>query len=144
MLGNRTAMEWVIDRGRMAVGPRVRTLPAIGDRLVLYTSRGAFHNPTRDRAQILALGVTSSEPDNRRVVVAGAAYARSFAIDIDVMAEPRRGLDFLPLVPRLDFIHNRASWGGALRRPVVHIGDKDYKTIAAAFREGVPTAARVP
>jgi len=126
-------MEWVIDHGRMAVGSRVKSLPERGDRLVLYASRGAFHNPTRDRARVIGLGITKSAPQNRPVVVAGSPYERSFGIEVDQLAEPREGLDFVSLVPRLDFIVKKESWGGALRRPVVRINERDYKTIASAF-----------
>lgn len=136
-------MEWVIEHGRMAVGPRVKSLPGPGERVVLYTSRGAFHNPTRDRAQVIGLGITTDEPAQRRLVIAGTPYARSFGVDIEVLAEPRHGLDFASLVPRLDFITKKKSWGGALRRPVVRISDRDYRTIETAFRKSVPRSARV-
>lgn len=135
-------MEWVITHGLMAVGARVRSLPEPDDRLVLYTSRGAFHNPTRDRAQVIGLGIATSEPRNRQVVVAGRRYERSFGLEIARISEPRQGLDFASLVPRLDFITKKSSWGGALRRPVVRISEKDYTTIATGFTKHLTNTRR--
>jgi hypothetical protein len=141
VLGNRDAIEWVMTEGRMAVSPRVSTLPDEGDKAILYTARGAFGNPTDHRAQVVGLATVAGPVRHKDVVVAGQTYARSFPLDIAeaVDAVPYAGLDFYPLVDRLDFVLNKAptNWGGYLRRPLVHISDKDYKTIATAFRRHV-------
>lgn len=76
------------------------------------------------------------------MVVAGTRYERSFGLEVDHLAEPREGLDFASLVPRLDFMVKKESWGGALRRPVVRISERDYKTIAAAFMAHIKAGRR--
>jgi hypothetical protein len=53
ILGDRDALRWVLRNERMAFEAHRRkdvTRLAVGDTLFVYTMRGCFHNPTRDRA----------------------------------------------------------------------------------------------
>jgi predicted RNA-binding protein len=134
VLGDRDAMGWVLKHGRMAVNARVATLPAAGDRVVLYVSRGAHRNPTRDQAQVIGLGEVAGEPITKPIVIAGRTYARSFPLRLNDVAEPRCGLSFEELVPLLEFIRNKDAWGGAVRRPVVRLSEADYRLIETCFR----------
>jgi hypothetical protein len=134
VLGGVTAIEWVLANERMAVNPRVRTLPEEGDAVAVYTSRGAYHSPSRDQAQILAIGLVAGAPTYRDVTVGNETYAKSFPCTFNSVAPLRRGLPFLPLVPDLEFITKKQSWGGALRRPLVRIPDSDFQRIENAFR----------
>src|SRR5437016_3637867 len=56
ILGHRAGLAWVLKNSRMAFtagraseGAQL----AVGDRLFLYTSRGCFGNPTRDRGRVI-------------------------------------------------------------------------------------------
>jgi hypothetical protein len=134
ILGDCDAIAWVLSNGRMAVNGRVAALPDPGERVALYVTRGAYRNPTRDRAQIIGLAQVTEPPEISEVVVAGRSYAKSFGLRFDDVAEPRAGLPFEPLVPRLRFIGNKASWGGAVRRPVVRLSEADFRVIEEAYR----------
>ena len=52
VIGDREALGWILAEQRMAFSsmsrPHVRALSP-GDTLLLYTTRGCFKNPTRDR-----------------------------------------------------------------------------------------------
>ena len=56
-IGDRDALWWVLSEQRMAfpMKRRRRTLDELeaGDALYLYTTRGAFGNPTRDRGRVI-------------------------------------------------------------------------------------------
>lgn len=56
ILGERDGLRWVLENERMAFPAHRRTQLAHvrpGDDLLLYTTRGCFHNPTRDRGRII-------------------------------------------------------------------------------------------
>ena len=73
------AVAWVLGHQRMAVSSRVATLPAVGDPVVVYTTRGAFKNPTRDRAEVIALGTVADTPVVKAVTVAALQSGSSSA-----------------------------------------------------------------
>lgn len=134
VLGDRDAIAWVLSHQQMAVTSRVAALPGVGDPVALYTTRGAFKNPTRDRAQVIGLGTVVQAPVVKDITIAGRTYAKSFGLRFDLLAELRQGLPFEPLVPKLGFIGNKTSWGGAVRRPVVRLPEADFTLIANRFR----------
>src|SRR5262245_6430447 len=57
VLAEREALAWVLRHSRMAfpARPRRREVMALktGDDLFLLTTRGCFHNPTRDRTRVI-------------------------------------------------------------------------------------------
>jgi hypothetical protein len=60
ILGHRARLAWVLGHSRMAspdgftdARARKGERPDVGDRLFLYTSRGCFGNPTRDRGRVI-------------------------------------------------------------------------------------------
>lgn len=65
ILGHRDALAWVLTNGRMAFGDRsvaqARRLQ-VGDELLIYTTRGCFKNPTRDRGRVIGLATVQTEP----------------------------------------------------------------------------------
>jgi len=134
VLGRQDAILWVIQHKRMAVSSRIRTLPGEGDRVVLYATRGASGNPNKTLGQIIGLGTVKGSPEHRAIDVSGVTYPTSFELELNLVAEPRKGLPFAPLVPELEFITKKATWGGALRRPIVRITDSDLRRLEGAFR----------
>lgn len=106
------ALRWVAEQKRMAFPTSAATKPKRirkGDQAVLYTSRGAFHNPTRDEARLVGLAAATGdcEPvdgggdrrarvhlgvsDHRRFTAAGAS-PRSSAIRLGgpTVSQPAR------------------------------------------------------
>ena len=56
VIGEREALVWVLSEQRMAF-PAHRAAEAValapGGLLLIYTTRGCFHNPTRDRGRVV-------------------------------------------------------------------------------------------
>jgi hypothetical protein len=115
-----------------------------GDNIAIYVSRGAWHNPTRDRAQVAAIGRIVSPVRVGPIDVGAEQMARWCKLDLDAILPARRGLEFAPLVPSLGFIVNKqpGRWGIVLRRTVVKVPDRDYSLIRKAFLAEVRRQAR--
>ncbi len=89
------------------------------DELILYLTRGAFDNPTRDRSQLAGVAIVTSPV--RRLRKPGTIASREFVvacdIDVEVSFSEREGLPSEPLIRRKDL------WGQYLeagsRTPVI-------------------------
>jgi hypothetical protein len=135
VIGEKTALEWVMDNERMAFRNSSRTGPVhSGDPIAIYVTRGAFGNPTRDHSQIIGLGRFASDVQNRQETIGGVTYDKSCALTITDRLEPRQGLPFQPLVEQLGFIRSKRGWATYLRRTLVPISDDDFSTIEKAFK----------
>lgn len=137
VIGDREALGWILTEQRMAfpgtTRSEVRAL-APGDTLLLYTTRGCFKNPTRDRGRVIAAGTattpvaTLEEP----VDIAG----RSFPVGCDVAfhtATPwSEGVELGPMVAELDTFAGAGShWSIRLRRPLLPLTDRDAELLRA-------------
>jgi hypothetical protein len=107
----------------------------VGDFFAIYTTRGAFHNPTRDQSQIVALGQFASQVQRRAVTIDDFVYSRSCKLRVTAELEPRHGLPFRPLINQLNFIQNKKGWASTMRRTLVPVGPEDYARIEKAFRK---------
>ena len=134
VLSERTAVEWVLQHERMAFLGHVKT-DAIrpGTPIALYVTRGAFHSPTRDEAQIIAIGRVASDVVTASVQIAGRSYEKSCSLILDARAPLREGLPFRPLVDRLEFISKKHAWAIYLRRTLVPISNDDFQVIRREF-----------
>lgn len=130
VVGDREALGWILreqrtafpaERSRMA-----RTLEP-GDRLVLYTTRGCFNNPARDRGRVIATPVVSTPVRDldAPVVFGGRAFASGCGLAIERVAPWGQGPELGLLVPRLRTFSG--SWAMSLRgRSIVRLDDHDY------------------
>src|SRR6187401_3413296 len=63
VLGDRAALAWVLKNERMAF-PDYRRAETralkVGDRLLLYTTRGCFRSPGRDRSRVIGEAIVTS------------------------------------------------------------------------------------
>jgi len=92
VLGDREAIAWVLREQRMAFPrtPRAEVAAAApGDRLYLYSPRGAWHNPTHDRGRVIG-DCTGGVARPRRwdTTPPSPAVACCGAVEID-LADPR-------------------------------------------------------
>jgi len=140
ILGDRDAIAWVVARKRMAfTADRARSATAAiseGDEMFLYATRGAFHNPTRDRGRVfgraLAASAVKQLPDP--VPLLGRNFTHGFRLDLESLAPPRRGVDLAELVPRLLSFPNKTGWAMSLRRPLLTLTSQDAKLIRQLLR----------
>lgn len=135
VLGESEAVEWVVQNRVMAFRDGIRTNELRPkDRFVVYVSRGAFHNPTRDEAQVVASGIVTSQVESKPVTVCGERFKQSVRIRFDgIPLKARHGVPFVPCVPKLRFIRKKESWGCYVRRSLIRIEDRDYELLADAI-----------
>lgn len=146
VIGEREALAWILREERMAF-PSWRTpleRLAIGDRLLLMTTRGCYHNPGRDativmgRARVTSLPVTLDD----HVMVAGRTFPIGCEIEIQALAPMHEGVALAPLVERLDVFPHKHAWAVTLRRALVPLGSADA-TLIESFLSGVTRPAGV-
>jgi hypothetical protein len=133
-------LRWVLKNNRMAFSPGTcRRAARIqkGDPVVLYVGRGAYHNPTRDRSQIIGVGTVESaiRPLARPIEIAGREFTCACDLSLALIFPERDGVPVEPLVPRLTFIPRKEIWGQYLRTGLVEISAADVRTISSAMNK---------
>lgn len=130
VIGDREALAWVLRESRMAFPPTRRAeVDRLdeGDELLIFTTRGCWRNPTRDRGRVIGRAEVTSpvaaygEP----VEIAGRRFTRGCGIRIRSLAPVRDGVELAPLVPRLQAFPNESGWGIRLRRPLLELPTAD-------------------
>jgi hypothetical protein len=148
VLGEREALTWVVREHRMAFPPR-RLAEAqrlrSGDRLFFYASRGAFHNPTRDRGRIFgeAEVATPVSVFDQPLELAGRQFTSGCQLRLRSLARMREGVELAPLVPELEAFPDERSWPVRLRRPLVPLTAGDALLIRGALKGAVGRPADV-
>jgi hypothetical protein len=142
VLNDQAAAAWVLKHKRMAFRNRAGPDLQPGERMAVYLTRGAFHNPTRGRSLIVALGYIDSSVVAEPIIVAGQTYDRSCALTFDSQAPLNDGLPFSQLVEKLQFIDKKDAWGAYLRRTFVRLSDEDFAVIQSAFVQFQATSKR--
>jgi hypothetical protein len=139
VLGERVAIRWVLTSGRTAF-PEYRAKDAAevsaGDELLLYTTRGAFHNPGYDRGRVIgrARAMNRPEPLAEVVTILDKEYAIGCDLQIESLAPRGHGVELAPVIPDLDAFRHKPSWGMALRRPLVLLTAEDADRLFEALR----------
>ncbi|MFC4003753.1 hypothetical protein ACFS2C_10280 [Prauserella oleivorans] len=135
VIGDREALGWLLTEQRMAFPglnrAEVRAL-APGDSLFLYTTRGCFKNPTRDRGRVIAAGTATTPVAalDDPVDLGG----RRFPVGCDVRFPSATawpdGVDLGELVAELDaFAGVGDAWSIKLRRPLVGLTPRDAELL---------------
>jgi hypothetical protein len=145
-ISDREPLEWIVSESRTAF-PSYRRREAealeVGDKLLLYTTRGCFRNPTRDRGRVI--GVASVARPARDLAKPVRFGEREFPIGLDLEIEslvPRgAGVELAPLIPKLrKSFPNPRAWSARLRRALVPVSSPDAVTIERMF----PKDAQAP
>ncbi|GAA5036453.1 hypothetical protein GCM10023317_90380 [Actinopolymorpha pittospori] len=140
VLGEREALAWVLRERRMAfTGLRRREVErlSVGDELFLLTTRGCFHNPTRDRTRLIGRATVASEvtPLLPAIELGSRTFTRGCSLDIQLLAPYLSGVELSLLVPMLDSFPSGDTWGIWLRRSLVSLCSRDAATVRAAVDE---------
>lgn len=132
ILSERQAVAWVLEKERMAFPARRRAEVdrlAVGDRLVLLTTRGCWHNPTRDRTRIIGTAEVTSPVRmlDDPVTIAGRAFTQGCDLRVEQVTPYRTGVEMAPLVPELEIFPDTrpGAWAMRIRRPLVRLGSAD-------------------
>ena len=134
ILGDREALSWVLRTERMAFSlRRARLVAAVipGDTLFLYTTRGCFHNPGRDRGRVIGKATVTSPVEELQpsIVVMGREFQLGCTFDLVALAPWREGVDFAELVPQLTVFPNKRAWSTLMRRPLLTLPPADARLI---------------
>jgi hypothetical protein len=137
VIGDREALAWILTAQQMAFAPsRYRTADSLmlGDRLALYTTRGCFKNPARDRGRIIG---TASVAERVHDLESGKAFQgrefnRGCALLIDRLVPFRQGPELVHIVSRLNSFPE--AWGMHVRRTLVPLDHHDFEVIEGALK----------
>jgi hypothetical protein len=130
-IANREPLAWILREQRTAFSEnRARDARAleVGDLLLLYTTRGCFRNPTRDRGRVIGRATVRApaKQTSRPPTFGNRQYPYVVELDIATLAPLREGLELAALVPRLDrTFPDPATWSVRMRRALVPIDSGD-------------------
>jgi hypothetical protein len=136
-IAERAPLRWIVTEQRTAFAEHRAADAArlrVRDLLLLYTTRGCFHNPTRDRGRVI--GEARVREPARRVSpppsFGGVDYPYLVEVEIVRLAPLRGGVELAPLVPRLRrTFPDPATWSVRMRRALVGLDPGDAETILA-------------
>lgn len=138
-IADREPLAWILREQRTAFGEH-RACEAqaleVGDVLFLYTTRGCFRNPTRDRGRVIgrALVKASARRARRPPSFGGREFPLVVELEIESLAPLREGLELAPLVPRLArTFPDPKSWSVRMRRALVPLDPADAAEIRRAL-----------
>lgn len=130
IIGDREPLAWILSEGLMAF-PAHRSHDAgqvsEGDRLFLYTTRGCFHNPGRDRGRVIGEATVSTGVSTLKTPVefGERSYSLGCSLDITGLAPRDEGPEMTGLVDDLHLLPDTKSWGVRLRRVLAPLDKHD-------------------
>lgn len=133
VIGDREALVWVLENEQVAFpDPRYRNLfPALelGDVLYLYTTRGCFKNPTRDRGRVIGSATVSAAMarSSHPLHVRDRELPLQAPIDINVLASVDDGIDLAHEIPHMTSFPKPDTWSVYLRRSLFPITETDAR-----------------
>lgn len=143
MFGEATALQSVIDNETMAFAEhatgRIRPMSA-GDTAVLYVTRGAHHNPTRDVARLAGVATVLDAPESPEVPVelGGRTFPWTCPIRIDAFHGLRDGPPVTDLIHQLELVRKPAVWGAYFRQSPIRVSEADWHTMVDAVDRWEP------
>jgi hypothetical protein len=137
VFGEIEGLRWVQEHSTMAFtdgSTKKLTHMHEGDRAVLYVTKGAHHNPTRDVSRLVGLATVVDRPQLLHPVeIAGRPFSWFCPIETDVVLPDRTGPVVSSLIARLELVRNQNSWGGYFRRSPIQISHKDFEVFERAL-----------
>ncbi|WP_433454038.1 hypothetical protein ACQPXS_38400 [Streptomyces sp. CA-142005] len=121
IIGDRAALSWVVTEQRMAFpagGAKAARALEEGDENFLYTTRGCFRNPTRDRGRIVGRATIAGPVRalDEPVVLGERPSRRTAAWRCPAWPASARDSVLRDLVPRLSVLPDPATWSVRMRR----------------------------
>jgi hypothetical protein len=131
VIGDREALGWVLTEQRMAFrGFKRSEIQALtpDDTLFLYTTRGCFRHPERDRGRVIAEGkvATTVARLDEPMTFRDRAYPVGCGVEFKTATVWPDGLELAPLVAEMEsFGSYKEHWSVWLRRPLVALTEHD-------------------
>lgn len=135
VLGEREGIVWVLRNQRIAFpAPRYASRrPELrkGDIVYLYTTRGAFRNPTRDQGRVVGRAVVTrgTEVLTEPVVLADREFPYEARIRVGALAPFGAGVPLRDYVARLECMPKPEKWFAYLRRSLVPLTEADAQLL---------------
>ncbi|WP_234401561.1 hypothetical protein [Thermobifida halotolerans] len=142
VIGDREALAWVLSTQQTAF-PAARlgqvSRLAAGDRLFVYTTRGCFRNPTRDRGRVIACATVTAPVtrDDTPVRFGAREYPLRCPLRVTELAPFGSGPVLADLVEALHAFPDPRSWSVRLRRPLVPLDAHDSALLTDLLRPGL-------
>lgn len=138
ILGDYEGLRWVLENERMAF-PAARRSQLTGvrpnDTFLLYTTRGCFHNPTRDRGRVIGVARVKSQIATLEdpIVINHREFGLSCDISIDFVLPRGDGVILADLVEELAVFPKPHAWSAALRRPLLTLPASDARRLTSGL-----------
>lgn len=136
VISDMDALGWILSQQCMAFAPsryRLINLLTAGDRLALYTTRGCFHSPNRDRGRVIGTATVSSplEPLDPPVTFRDREFNRGCSLRLDRLVPVGQGPELAALAASLHTFPG--VWAPHIRRTLVPLDHQDYETVEHAL-----------
>jgi len=139
-VADREALAWIVREQRTAFGAhRARDADRLepDDVLLLYTTRGCFRNPTRDRGRVIGRATVTTRATRLAdpVVFGDREFPYLVKLRIDSLAPLREGVELSPLVKRLPrTFPDAATWSVRMRRALVPLPPAEARLLERELR----------
>jgi hypothetical protein len=139
-IADREPLAWIVTGQRTAFPPqRVGDANRLrqDDRVLLYATRGCFHNPTRDRGRVIGLAAVAGRAEalKQPVRFGDREFPVGVELRIELLAPQRQGVELAPLVERLEAFPDPRTWSARMRRALVPISARDAKLLERELRQ---------
>jgi hypothetical protein len=144
-IADREALWWIINESRTAFPAHRRreaAALAVGDTLLLYTTRGCFRNPTRDRGRLIGIATVVEPPSDldQPVRFGAREFPIGVGLAIDRLLPRGEGIELAPLIPDLwESFPKPRAWSARLRRALVPLAASDGRALERRVRRRSPS-----
>jgi hypothetical protein len=137
LLATGRGMAYVMSERKMAFPPTRRIRLDVGDRLLLYTTRGVFGSPSADRGRVVGTAEVASPilPLEKERFIAGRSYTSGCDLSLTGLTPIGEGVVLADIVDRLEvFQPDPKTWSARMRRSVLRLSPHDYEFILSQLK----------
>jgi hypothetical protein len=134
LLGTPEGLAYVLRERQMAFPPTRHIQLEVGDQVLLYTTRGVFRNPPRDRGRIVGTAEAASPVTSltSQCQIGGRVYTSGCQLKITGLAPLDKGVVLADIVERLEvFQPHPHAWSVRMRRSILPLPSQDVDVITA-------------
>ena len=132
LVSDHEPLAWVLTTNRYAIpSSRSASAPRSGTDAFIYTTRGRFRNPGRDRGRVI--GVAGSQTMRSKSIGPSSSAderpLRRVGLRVRSLVTYGEGVDLSAHLGELDFLPDDRSWCVRLRRSVIRLPNTDVRTL---------------
>jgi hypothetical protein len=137
LVATSTGLAYILRERKMAFPPTREVRLEVGDRLLLYTTRSVFRNPTLDRGRVIGTAEAASPilPLEKQLFIAGREYTTGCDLKLTGLAALGEGVILADIAEELMvFQPNPGAWSIRMRRSVLQLPYGDVDLIMAKLK----------